>query len=149
MQNKIFHIHLIIEENISQRDVFLQKGNNVHQLSKVLALIMKYAFDVHCGANRIWDGPSLLTEVRSQDLVCRNCVVSQLHKGSTPKGSPGVFLVKISDFGMSRDVYTTNYVIGFVCSFLLFYCVLSCFIAYVKKFCVFSKRLIDSVPFVY
>ena len=44
-----------------------------------------------------------------RDLACRNCLVNQIHKSSAPNGSPGIFLVKISDFGMSRDVYTTDY----------------------------------------
>ena len=66
-------------------------------------------------AGQVASGMAYLSSQRyiHRDLACRSCLVNQLHKGSTPstpKGSPaGVFLVKISDFGMSRDVYTTDY----------------------------------------
>lgn len=55
--------------------------------------------DLHCIAQQIADGMAYLSSQHfvHRDLACRNCLVG--HNLS----------VKISDFGMSRDVYTCDY----------------------------------------
>ena len=73
-------------------------------------------------AQQIASGMAYLSSQRHihRDLACRNCLVNQLYQGNT-EGNPRIFLVKISDFGMSRDVYTTDYyrVSLFVIHFLM------------------------------
>ncbi|EFX87321.1 hypothetical protein DAPPUDRAFT_4188, partial [Daphnia pulex] len=60
--------------------------------------------DLHSIAAQIADGMAYLSSQHfvHRDLACRNCLV-----GERPRG--GGLAVKISDFGMSRDVYTCDY----------------------------------------
>ncbi|XP_057379874.1 tyrosine-protein kinase transmembrane receptor Ror-like [Daphnia carinata] len=60
--------------------------------------------DLHSIAGQIADGMAYLSSQHfvHRDLACRNCLV-----GERPQG--GGLAVKISDFGMSRDVYTCDY----------------------------------------
>lgn len=59
---------------------------------------------MHSIAEQIADGMAYLSSQHfvHRDLACRNCLV-----GQRPQGNG--LAVKISDFGMSRDVYTCDY----------------------------------------
>ena len=59
---------------------------------------------MHSIAEQIADGMVYLSSQHfvHRDLACRNCLVGQ-------RPDNGGLAVKISDFGMSRDVYTNDY----------------------------------------
>lgn len=65
--------------------------------------------DLHSIAEQIADGMAYLSSQHfvHRDLACRNCLVGQRPIGKD--GTGGGLAVKISDFGMSRDVYTCDY----------------------------------------
>ena len=60
-------------------------------------------------AEQIADGMAYLSSQHfvHRDLACRNCLVGQ--RPATADGQAHQLAVKISDFGMSRDVYTCDY----------------------------------------
>ena len=65
--------------------------------------------DLHSIAEQIADGMAYLSSQHfvHRDLACRNCLVGK--RPPMADGQGHQLAVKISDFGMSRDVYTCDY----------------------------------------
>ncbi len=64
---------------------------------------------MHSIAEQIADGMAYLSSQHfvHRDLACRNCLVGK--RPPMADGQGHQLAVKISDFGMSRDVYTCDY----------------------------------------
>jgi len=93
----IDRVNLRQNESFHLKEVYsLKRGGNVYQLSKVHLDNAELA-DLMSVDEQIASGMAYLFSKRCVHLsplpACRNCVVNQLHKGSTPKGSPGISLV--------------------------------------------------------
>lgn len=78
-------------------------GNNLFKTSSSTQKKILEQEHLYSIAQQIADGMAYLSSQHfvHRDLACRNCLV-----GEDP--SKGL-IVKISDFGMSRDVYTCDY----------------------------------------